>query len=158
MNEKNIIGLIAIVAIASIVAFSGCIEKTPESQTPETPSDVPSKTKGTVIDVMKQVPNEPPIIYINLENMREDADLLYWEYYQNSVVRMLRDAGIPEVAISVDKLAGFDDAFLVWGDFELKKIIYYLEDESWQQDTYREVEVWYRESGKVNEDNKSSIS
>jgi len=100
---------------------------------------------------MKQVPNEPPIIYINLENMREDADLLYWEYYQNSVVRMLRDAGIPEVAISVDKLAGFDDAFLVWGDFELKKIIYYLEDESWQQDTYREVEVWYRESGKVNE-------
>jgi len=31
MNEKNIIGLIAIVAIASIVAFSGCIEKTPES-------------------------------------------------------------------------------------------------------------------------------
>lgn len=152
MEKKTIIDLIAIVAIALVVAFSGCVE-TSEVGTPEIPSEISTKSEGTVIDVMKHVPTGSVIGYINLKNMREDDDLAgYLEaYYPNYVGIMLSDAGIPEVAISIDKLAYCDGAYFIWGDFDLKKIRGYLKDESWQQDTYREVEVWYREDGNVNE-------
>lgn len=149
MEKKTIIDLIAIVAIALVVAFSGCVE-TPEVGTQEIPSEISIKSEGTVIDVMKQVPTGSVIGYTNLRNMREDEDLA-GEAYPNFVGIMLSDVGIPEAAISIDKLAYCNGAYLIWGDFDLKKIRGYLKDESWQQDTYRDVEVWYREDGNVNE-------
>jgi len=147
MKKKTTIDLMAIVAIALVVAFSGCVE-TSEVGTQEIPSGISIKSEGTVIDVMKQVPTGSAMVsYTNIRNTREDGDLV-GEAYPNS---MLSDAGIPEVAISIDKLVYCDGTYFIWGDFDLKKIRSYLKDESWQQDTYREVEVWYKESGNVNE-------
>lgn len=118
---------------------------------------------GTVIDVMKQVPNVPnaELIYIDLENLRKDDDLAYlWEdKWKDEVVWLFKKASIPEVSISTNKLdylAYIKDNplcsfYLIGGNFDLKKIRSYLEDEDWQQDTYRGMEVWYRERGNINE-------
>jgi len=155
MKRKTIVGLIAIVVIVSVVVFSGCIgERAPESTSPKIFPEISTKLGGTTIDIMKQVPNGSyTLCYINLKNVRYDDDLAEYYSYENDIlVKVLADTGIPEVSISVDKMAlGFGNAVLILGDFDLKKIRGYLEDEGWQQDTYREVEVWYRESGNVNE-------
>ena len=75
MKKKTIAGLIAIVTIALVVAFSGCIEKTPESVLPETLSEIPTKSRGTAIDVMKQVPKGGSLLYVDCKKLREDPDL-----------------------------------------------------------------------------------
>ena len=154
MKKRIIGGLIAIIVVALVVVFSGCIEKTPESITPGTPSEIPTKSEGRIIDVMKQVPNGSSLIYIDLKNLRKDTDLAnIYDVWKNRVGEEFREVGIPEVGISTNKLnylamSGWDH--IIGGNFDLKKIRGYLEDEGWQQDTYRGMEVWYIEGGRIN--------
>jgi len=155
MDKKIIAVLIAIVAIASVMVFSGCIEKIPESATPETPLEIPTKSEGTVIDVMKQVPNGSSLMYVDLKNLRKDSDLAnIYEMWKNHVIEHGDAVGIPEVGISTNKLnylakviAKETGAVIIGGDFDLEKIRGYLDDAGLKQDTYRGEEIWYIENG-----------
>ena len=157
MKKRFIGGLIAIVVVALVVVFSGCIEKIPESATPETPLEIPTKSEGTVIDVMKTVPNSSFLIYIDLKNLRKDADLEnIYAGWKNQVVEVGNGVGIPEVGISTNKLiylakvstkeTGTFSAFIIGGNFDLEKIRGYLDDAGLKQDTYRGEEIWYKEN------------
>jgi hypothetical protein len=154
MKNETIANLLAVVAITLIVVFSGCIEKAPESVIPDTPSEISIKSEGRIIDVMELVPNGSSLIYIDLKNLRKDADLEnIYEMWKNQVLEYGNQLGIPEVGISTNKLnylakvsAKETGALIIGGDFDLEKIRGYLDDAGLKQDTYRGEEIWYKEN------------
>lgn len=149
MGKKTIVGLIAIIAIALVVAFSGCIEKTPESITPETPSEIPAKSEGTLIDAMKLVPKEGNLLYIDCKKLCEDPDLApIWDQLDPMMNSLIFDFPIPESDIPLNKLyywSSGDYFYVIGGDFDLGKIRDDLQHRGWERSTYRGVEVWQGE-------------
>jgi hypothetical protein len=160
MKRKIIGGLIAIVVVALVVAFSGCIEKTPEPVLPETPSEIPTKSGGTAIDVMKQVPKGGSLLYVDCKKLREDPDLApIWNQWKSNsfMTESLKDLPIPESDVPLNRLNYWAlnkyraFTYVIGGDFDLEKIRDDLQHRGWEKGTYRKVEVWHGENGDINE-------
>lgn len=157
MKKETIASLIAIVAITLAVVFSGCIEKTPEFVTPETLSEAPTKSEGTVIDAMKQVKGGS-LLYVDCKELREDPDLApiwnQWKSY-SFLTESLDALPMPESDMPLNKLNYWAlnmnyPTCVIGGDFELEKIRDDLQHRSWERGTYRGVEVWHGENGDIN--------